>query len=115
MITVVGESLVDVVVRPGSDETTVHPRGSPATAAVPLSRLGQPAQLVTQIGADADGALLHEHLARNGVEVVLAGATDVPTSRALAHLDASGTATYELEPSGDVRGRGLAASGGASH
>ena len=41
MITVVGESLVDVVARQGHDEVTVHPGGSPANVAVALSRLGQ--------------------------------------------------------------------------
>ncbi len=115
MITVVGEALVDVVVRPDSDEPTVHPGGSPANVAVALSRLGQPTALVTQIGADSDGAVLHEHLGRNGVEVVLAGPTNVPTSRALAHLDASGAATYDFELSWDVRGLRLADGSGALH
>lgn len=115
MITVIGESLVDVVVRPGSDEPTAHPGGSPANVAVALNRLGQPAALVTQIGADANGALLHEHLARNGVEVVLAGPTNLPTSRALARLDAGGAATYEFALSWDVRDLRLAAGSGALH
>jgi fructokinase len=115
MITVVGEALVDVVVRPGSDEPTAHPGGSPANVAVALSRLGQPTALVTQIGADSDGAVLHEHLGRNGVEVVLAGPTNAPTSRALAHLDASGAATYDFELSWDVRGLRLADGSGALH
>ena len=50
MITIVGESLVDVVARQGHDELTVHPGGSPANVAVALSRLGQRTALVTQIG-----------------------------------------------------------------
>ena len=33
MITVVGESLVDVVARQGHDELTAHPGGSPANVA----------------------------------------------------------------------------------
>jgi fructokinase len=115
MITVVGESLVDVVLRPGSAEPTVHPGGSPANVAVALSRLGQPVALITQIGADADGALLQEHLARNGVEVVRAGPTSVPTSRALAYLDASGAATYEFAVSWDVRGPRLVDGSAALH
>ena len=58
MITVVGESLVDVVARRSRDELTVHPGGSPANVAVALSRLGQRTALVTQIGADDYGALV---------------------------------------------------------
>jgi fructokinase len=108
MITVVGESLVDVVVRPGSDEPTVHPGGSPANVAVALSRLSQPSALVTQIGDDENGEMLCGSLARNGVEVILAGPRNVPTSRAVAHLDAGGAARYEFELSWDVRGLQLA-------
>jgi fructokinase len=115
VITVVGESLVDVVFRPGSDAQTVHPGGSPANVAVALSRLGQASALVTQIGADENGALLREYLARNGVEVVLAGPTTVPTSRALAHLDASGAATYQFELSWDVGELRLADGSSALH
>src|SRR5262245_49143817 len=115
MITVVGESLVDVVLRPGSDAQTTHPGGSPANVAVALRRLGQPTALVTQIGADEYGALLNGYLATDGVEVVLAGPTNVPTSRALAHLDTDGAATYEFELSWDVRGLRLAAGSTALH
>jgi len=115
MITIVGESLVDVVLRPGSDAETVHPGGSPANVAVALSRLDQPSALVTQIGADENGALLRGYLARNGVEVILAGPTNLPTSRALAHLDARGAATYEFALSWDVRGLRLADGSSALH
>ncbi len=105
MITVVGESLVDVVARSGDhthDQLTVHPGGSPANVAVALSRLGQPTALVTQIGADDYGALIRAHLERNGVQVIVAGPASRPTSRALARLDAQGAATYEFELSWDV-------------
>ncbi len=115
MITVVGESLVDVVIRPDSDEPAVHPGGSPANVAVALSRLDQRAALITQIGADPNGELLREHLARNGVEVVLAGPTNVPTSRALARLDPDGAATYEFELGWDVRGLRLVEGSAALH
>src|SRR5205809_835954 len=95
MITVVGESLVDVVARQGHDELTVHPGGSPANVAVALSRLGQRTVLVTQIGADDYGALIRTHLENNGVEVILAGPAGQPTSRALATLAAGGAAPVE--------------------
>ncbi len=102
MITVVGESLVDVVAARGAGEPAAHPGGSPANVAVALSRLGQRTGLVTQIGADHYGGLIRAHLQRNGVQVILAGPTSVPTSRALARLDAQGAATYQFELDWDV-------------
>jgi fructokinase len=115
MITVVGESLVDVVARTGHGELTVHPGGSPANVAVALSRLGQRTALVTQIGADDYGALIRTHLERNGVGVILAGPPGLPTSRALARLDAQGAASYEFELSWDVRRLRLAEGSAAVH
>ena len=115
MITVVGESLVDVVARKGHSELTVHPGGSPANVAVALSRLGQRTALVTQIGADDHGALIRAHLERNGVDVILAGPASQPTSRALSTLDAHGAATYEFDLSWDVRGLRLAEGSAAVH
>jgi fructokinase len=115
MITVVGESLVDVVARPGDGELTVHPGGSPANVAVALSRLGQRTALVTQIGADDYGALIRTHLERNGVGVILAGPPGPPTSRALATLNAQGAASYEFELSWDVRGLRLPEGSAAVH
>jgi fructokinase len=115
MITVVGESLVDVVVRKGHDGLTVHPGGSPANVAVALSRLGQRTALVTQIGADEHGALIRAHLERNGVDVIQVGPAGRPTSRALARLDDHGAATYEFDLSWDVRGLRLAEGSAAVH
>src|SRR5215469_5283442 len=115
MITVVGESLVDVVARKGNGELTVHPGGSAANVAVALSRLGQRAALVTQIGDDDHGTLIRAYLERNGVDVILAGPASQPTSRALATLDAHGAATYEFDLSWDVRGLRLAEGSAAVH
>lgn len=115
MITIVGESLVDVIAREGSAEPTLHPGGSPANVAVALSRLGQPTTLVTQIGADDYGGLLRAHLERNGVRVVLAGPATAPTSRAIARLGANGVATYQFELSWDVRDLRLAPGSTALH
>lgn len=115
MITVVGESLVDVVARSGRDELTVHPGGSPANVAVALSRLGQRAALVTQIGADDYGALIRAHLAANGVELILAAPARGPTSQARATLDAGGSATYEFRLRWEVRDLRVAAGSAALH
>ena len=94
MITVVGESLVDVVHHPDG-HVQRHPGGSPANVAVGLARLGQDVQLLTSFGADADGRLLAESFARDGVQV--RASTSAATSTATAYLDASGAATYTFD------------------
>lgn len=94
---VVGEALVDVVV-PLEGETTHAPGGSPMNVAVGLSRLGVPALLVTELGDDAHGELVAEHLRTADVE--LAPGSVRPghrTSTATARLAADGAARYEFE------------------
>jgi fructokinase len=114
VITVAGEALVDVIVRDGG-ERTVHPGGSAANVAVALSRLGQRAVLVTQLGADGHGDLIRAHLAGNGVELIQAGPVSAPTSESLATLGAGGGASYEFRLSWDVPGARIAAGSVALH
>lgn len=115
MFTVVGEALVDVIVAAGSPEPVHHPGGSAANVAVALSRLGQRAALVTQLGADRYGDLLRGHLAGNGVRLLPAGPASAPTSRAVARLDAAGAASYQFELSWDVSGLRLAEGSAGLH
>jgi fructokinase len=115
VITVVGESLVDVVVRGDRDDVNVFPGGSAANVAVALSRLGQRTELLTQFGTDDYGNLIRAHLETNGVEVVLAGPATAPTSRAIAHVGTGGAATYEFELAWDVQGLRIAEGSSALH
>lgn len=115
MITVVGETLVDVIAADGPGPPAAHPGGSAANVAVALSRLGQPVTLVTQFGADDDGDLLRAHLARNGVRVVQAGPVAAASSRAVARLDAAGGASYTFELRWDVRDLRLASGSSCLH
>ena len=90
---VVGECLVDVVVRP--DGTVVErPGGSPANVAVGLGRQGLPVTLVTSYGEDDRGRLLADHLQASHVATLVSPA---PTSVARAVLDAHGAATYAFD------------------
>lgn len=94
MITVVGESLVDVVRPAGATQDRgAHPGGSPANVSVGLGRLGTPVTLVTQFGDDDHGRLLRDHLATSGVVVRLVPGSP-RTSTATAVLDESGAARY---------------------
>ncbi|WP_405730706.1 carbohydrate kinase [Streptomyces sp. NBC_01537] len=94
MITVVGESLVDVVRPAGAtQDRSAHPGGSPANVSVGLGRLGAPVTLITQFGDDDHGRLLRDHLTASGVVVRLVPGSPV-TSTATAVLDGHGAASY---------------------
>ena len=94
MITVAGESLVDVVSH-ADGRTERSPGGSPANVAVGLARLGHDVRFLTRYGDDDDGRVLAGHLQRAGVRVV--GAGSGRTSTATARLDEHGSATYEFD------------------
>ena len=93
---IVGEALVDVVLRPGV-EPEAHAGGSPFNVAVGLSRLDVPTRLAAQLADDAYGDLLRVHLHES--DVVLDGLepTPVRTSSARATLGDDGSATYEFD------------------
>ncbi|MGC4174556.1 carbohydrate kinase family protein [Demequina sp.] len=93
---VIGEALVDVVVR--QDGTTdAHPGGSPANVAIGLGRLGRDVELLAYLADDDNGGLVREHLAASQVSLADGSLGAPHTSVATAHLDASGAATYEFE------------------
>lgn len=96
MILVVGESLVDVVER--SDGTRhEHPGGSPANVAVGLGRLGVPVRLLTDLGDDAHGALVADHLRASGVALVRPLTRGRRTCTSVARIGPDGAATYEFD------------------
>jgi fructokinase len=101
---VVGEALVDVVLRPGA-EPAEHPGGSPANVAIGLGRLGRRVDLLTWLGPDAHGDLVRAHLAASDVHVLAGDRAPDRTSVARAHLDADGAATYEFDLAWDLPGR----------
>lgn len=116
MITVVGESLVDLI-EDSPDDVVAHPGGSPANVAVALARLGQPTTLLTQLGADAHGRLLRAHLAGSGVRLDPASVPDLPsTSMARTRVGADGQAGYDFDISWrSFPDRALTDLGSASH
>lgn len=93
---VIGEALVDIVIRP--DGTTVTtPGGSPMNVAVTLARLGVPTQLATSLGYDEHGELIKAHLSESGAPLMPCSHTLAKTSTAIAHLQPDGSATYEFD------------------
>ncbi|MGN6610285.1 MAG: carbohydrate kinase family protein [Angustibacter sp.] len=97
---VVGLSLFEVVVRvdvDGSQRVERHVGGSPANVAIGLGRLGHDVALATCLGHDADGDLVRARLSDDGVRLVEGSASAARTSTATAHLDATGSASYEFD------------------
>lgn len=97
-VTVVGESLVDLLWRSGEREARAVPGGSPLNVAVGLHRLERPVTLVTAWGDDTPGELVRDHLARTGVPVRRAPSAQPPgrTIVALAYLGRDGSASYDF-------------------
>lgn len=93
---VIGEALIDIVRRPGSEPVS-HAGGSPMNVAYGLGRLGVPTTLVTQIGADAFGEIITRHLAAAGVDLLPGSVTAGATSSATATLDTDGAASYDFD------------------
>lgn len=95
-VTVVGESLVDLIWRRGAEHVVPVPGGSPANVAVGLHRLGRPTTLVTLWGDDPPGELVAQHLESTGVPVHRVRGEADRTTLALAYLDDEGSATYDF-------------------
>lgn len=109
LVTVIGEALVDIINDPRQQGNglAVHPGGSPLNVAVGCSRLDLRTTFVTHYAEDAHGQLISEHLATNGVGVIVGGSS--PTSTALATLDADGAAAYTFSISWDINGSSIPA------
>ena len=95
-VLVVGESLVDIVVRPGRPAAE-HVGGSPANVAIGLARLGRETHLLTRFGDDDRGDRVAAHLEASGVRLVDGSRQAGRTSSAQATLDADGAATYSFD------------------
>lgn len=93
---VVGEALVDVVLRAGS-EPEEHVGGSPANVAVGLARLDHDVHFATRLGDDSRGERIRAHLLGHGVTLTEQSWAPGPTSVAEAHLDEGGAASYTFD------------------
>lgn len=99
---VVGEALVDIVVRPG-EEPVELPGGSAANAAVALARLGKDVRFLTAYADDDRGRALADHI--GGADVTDAADPHVleRTPSATASIGPTGAATYEFDVTWDLR------------
>lgn len=99
---VIGESLVDVIVD-ASGGRTARAGGSPMNVAIGAARLGLNTALITAYGDDEHGALVQQHIEREGVTLINRGDGRRPTNQAAATLAADGSAEYGFRMQNQVR------------
>jgi fructokinase len=93
---VIGEALIDIVSRDG-ETIGEHVGGSPLNVAIGLGRLDRAVDFLTHIGHDERGRRIADYVEASGVQLVSGSQDASRTPTALAHLDATGAATYEFD------------------
>lgn len=105
----IGELLIDFTPAGrsdgGNEQLECNPGGAPANVAAALSRLGSKAALISKVGRDHFGSLLHNTLISCGVDVSALSFTDeAQTTLAFVHLDDSGDRSFSFyrQPGADT-------------
>jgi fructan beta-fructosidase len=97
----IGEVLIDFTpagrTAEGNEQFVCNPGGAPANVAAALSRLGARAALISKVGEDQFGSLLHNALLASGVDVTGVSVTDeASTTLAFVHLDDQGDRSFSF-------------------
>jgi fructokinase len=95
VITVMGEALVDIIVDPHGEVTSVV-GGAPLNTARTLGRLGHDVAFLGGVSQDAFGRRIRRLVEDDGVLLALDGPVPEPTTLAIAELDEDGAATYRF-------------------
>jgi fructokinase len=95
VIVVVGEALIDLLVRP-EGRVEAAPGGGPFNTARTIARLGQRVAFAGRLSTDAFGRRLREALAADGVDLELVDSTHDPTTLAVVEAGADGGPDYRF-------------------
>lgn len=95
MISVLGEALVDIIVDPQGEVTSVV-GGAPLNTARTVARLGIPSTFLGGVSTDAFGGRMMRLLDADGVVLGLGAQVPEPTTLAIAQIDEHGAATYRF-------------------
>ena len=98
-VMVIGEALVDIIVRPGRGDDE-YPGGSPANVALGLGRLERSVRLLPALGDDDRGRRVRGWLGDSDVEVDAHPLARTATARAT--LAADGSAQYDFDLVWDI-------------
>lgn len=97
----IGEVLIDFTPAGrssrGNEQFECNPGGAPANVAAALSRLGSHSALISKVGEDQFGSLLHQTLQDAGVDVTGVSYTrEASTTLAFVHLDDHGDRSFSF-------------------
>ncbi|WP_379161435.1 PfkB family carbohydrate kinase [Paenibacillus sp. sgz5001063] len=97
----IGEVLIDFTptgrTAGGNEQFECNPGGAPANVAAALSRLGAKSALISKVGDDQFGSLLHHTLLHSGVDVSEVSFTnEASTTLAFVHLDDKGDRSFSF-------------------
>lgn len=97
----IGEVLIDFTPAGrsagGNEQFECNPGGAPANVAAALSRLGARTALISKVGEDQFGSLLHRTLQSSGVDVSEVTFTnEASTTLAFVHLDDQGDRSFSF-------------------
>ncbi|MGN7761295.1 PfkB family carbohydrate kinase [Paenibacillus sp. 22594] len=97
----IGEVLIDFTpagrTAGGNEQFECNPGGAPANVAAALSRLGAKSALISKVGEDQFGSLLHNTLLGSGVDVSEVSFTnEASTTLAFVHLDDKGDRSFSF-------------------
>lgn len=95
LVAVAGEALIDLVPTPDGTLAPL-PGGGPFNTARAVGRLGRPAAFLGRVSRDVLGRRIAQALDADGVRLDRRLLTDLPTSLAMAELDADGSAAYRF-------------------
>jgi fructokinase len=95
VITVMGEALIDIIVDPRGEVTSVV-GGAPLNTARTIARLGENAAFLGGVSTDAFGERILRMLTADGVVLALGHQVVEPSTLAIAALDSGGAATYRF-------------------
>jgi fructokinase len=95
VITVMGEALIDIIVDPEGEVTSVV-GGAPLNTARTIARLGEQASFLGGVSTDAFGQRILRMLTADGVTLGLGRQVPEPSTLAIAQIDASGAASYRF-------------------
>jgi fructokinase len=95
MITVIGEALVDIIVDPSGNVTSVV-GGAPLNTARTCARLGIDTTFLGGVSTDAFGGRIMRLLSDDGVNYALGTQVLEPTTLAIAQIDEHGAASYRF-------------------
>jgi fructan beta-fructosidase len=97
----IGEVLIDFTPAGrsagGNEQFECNPGGAPANVAAALSRLGARTALISKVGEDSFGSLLHQTLLSSGVDVSdVTFTNEAGTTLAFVHLDEQGDRSFSF-------------------